>query len=298
MSEFPLARHEAKYLLVEEAVPPLIEAIRARCVPDPNNGAHGYPVLSLYFDSPRYRLYWRSRDGSPYRVKYRLRRYANGGEFIEEKRRVQALIAKRRLKLDEAQRALLLNRRGAAQGGSAQRDPSQLDPSQLDPSQLYSSQLDSSQLDSSQHDSKGGEALKSYLSSLDQLAARPVALIRYQRVAFFSRDDHYARVTLDRRVQVAPAQDPAAAPPPEDPSWRAVDLPRRFDRRRSPVVLELKAEQLVPPWMRALTRRFGLERRGFSKYCYGLEALLPSSARSRPRWPSAPTARGRRAPDV
>ena len=283
MSEFPLARHEAKYLLLEEAVPPLIEAIRARCVPDPNNGAHGYPVLSLYFDSPHYRLYWRSRDGSPYRVKYRLRRYANGGEFIEEKRRVQALIAKRRFGVNEAQRALLLNMRGTAQGNAIQGDAAQLGPVQLA---------------SAHRRSEEDEALRSYLSPLDQLAARPVALIRYQRVAFFSKDDLYARVTLDRRIQVAPAQDPADAPPPEDPSWRAVDLPRRFDRRRSPVVLELKAEQLVPPWMRTLTRRFGLERRGFSKYCYGLEALLPSSTRSRPRWPSAPATRGRRAPDV
>ena len=283
MSEFPLARHEAKYLLVEEAIPPLIEAIRAHCTPDPNNGDHGYPVLSLYFDSPRYRLYWRSRDGSPYRVKYRLRRYANGSEFIEEKRRVQALIAKRRLGVNEAQRALLLNIRGAAQEDATQGDSAQPDPALLDPDQ---------------RGSEGSEALKSYLSPLDQLAAQPVALIRYQRVAFFSRDDDYARVTLDRRVQVAPAQDPANAPPPEDPSWRAVDLPRRFDRRRSPVVLELKADQLVPRWMRDLTRRFALERRGFSKYCYGLEALLPSSARSRPRWPSVPTQRGRRMRDV
>ena len=85
MSEFPVARHEAKYLIRADAMNALIDAISAYCEADPNNGTAGYPILSLYFDSPRYRLYRRSRDGSPYRVKYRLRRYDNGSTFIEEK---------------------------------------------------------------------------------------------------------------------------------------------------------------------------------------------------------------------
>ena len=42
----------------------------------------------------------------------------------------------------------------------------------------------------------------------------------------------------------------------------------------SPVVLEIKTAAFIPHWATDLIRRFSLVQRGYSKYCYVIDACL------------------------
>jgi hypothetical protein len=105
--------------------------------------------------------------------------------------------------------------------------------------------------------------------------------VEYEREAFASVIDGYARVTLDRRVVCQPATrldlDAWAT------SWRPVDHDARTSMGEPVFVLELKFERRPPRWMVDLVRRLDLVRRSFSKYCFSVEAqhLLPHDRRTR-----------------
>ena len=103
--------------------------------------------------------------------------------------------------------------------------------------------------------------------------ARPTLLCRYDREAWVSDIDDYARLTFDFALCHQPVEAYRLA---GDPScWRAADDPSiTRTGRLSPIILELKFAQRAPGWMQQLVRRFDLTRRGFSKYCAGVEQLF------------------------
>jgi hypothetical protein len=119
-------------------------------------------------------------------------------------------------------------------------------------------------------------AAREFLVALHLYQLQPVVLIEYDREAYFSVVDKYARVTMDRRVVSQPmscfTMEAAAA------GWRPVDHVERTNVGEPVFVLELKFERRPPRWMVSLARRLDLVRRSFSKYCYGVEAqrVLPA----------------------
>jgi hypothetical protein len=107
----------------------------------------------------------------------------------------------------------------------------------------------------------------------------PQVLVRYRREPFTSLVDDYARVTLDREIQVQPCSELSLDT--ADTAWLPIDDPiaMRYGRSRSFVVLELKFATVPPPWMRRIVQSLELPRLSFSKYARAIEAMLDRPGR-------------------
>ncbi|HEX2612346.1 MAG TPA: polyphosphate polymerase domain-containing protein [Fibrobacteria bacterium] len=102
--------------------------------------------------------------------------------------------------------------------------------------------------------------------------ARPWVQTSYQRKAFISHCDDYARVTFDIGLEYAPQE--RFDPTPNLAEMAPSDAEPLYDPETS-VILELKCyTSYVPSWMLDLIRCFDLRRRGFSKYTAGMIPTL------------------------
>ena len=99
--------------------------------------------------------------------------------------------------------------------------------------------------------------------------ARPKLLVRYRREAWVSDVNTYARVTFDTDLRYLIMEDYRLSA--DAAHFRAIDDPVSVGEPDSRVVLELKSTLAVPRWMTALIADLDLWRRGFSKYCTGIE---------------------------
>ena len=118
-------------------------------------------------------------------------------------------------------------------------------------------------------DARQAEALERFATLLAQYGGEPKLMVEYQREAYAASTGEYARVTFDRHIQ-AYATDAWEL---DDPKAARTTLSTGLG---ASVVLELKAEQFMPPWMADLIRSFELSRVGFSKYNTGMRAHLDS----------------------
>ena len=50
-------------------------------------------------------------------------------------------------------------------------------------------------------DSKEAENFYQFVRLVKEIGARPIMLIRYNRESYFGKNDHYSRLTFDRRLQ-------------------------------------------------------------------------------------------------
>ncbi len=92
-------RCELKYLVTHEIVARVLEGVAPFVEPDPYNGDVGYPVTSLYYDSPTFAAFWEKLDGLPRRRKLRVRVYPAVDPhmaYLEVKERVRHSVLKRR----------------------------------------------------------------------------------------------------------------------------------------------------------------------------------------------------------
>ncbi|MBM3735246.1 MAG: polyphosphate polymerase domain-containing protein [Acidobacteria bacterium] len=103
-----------------------------------------------------------------------------------------------------------------------------------------------------------------FVRLMETLRATPKMLVEYERLAFTSTVDDYVRVTFDRRVRCQPVRDWQLAGDPR--AWRLVDDAVSMGGTPSSYIMEMKFSVRAPAWLQDLTRRFGLIRRGFSKY--------------------------------
>ncbi|MDH3444733.1 MAG: polyphosphate polymerase domain-containing protein [Deltaproteobacteria bacterium] len=99
-------RFELKYIVRRDVADKFIRSLDGYVYTDPNcNDEGGYPIYSLYCDSPGLSLFWEKIEGIKYRRKVRIRRYGNFQDaFLEIKQRVDRTLQKRRVKwpLDQA----------------------------------------------------------------------------------------------------------------------------------------------------------------------------------------------------
>lgn len=234
-------RYEIKYLISEDQVPEIREAIRPFCSLDPFSArsVNGhYRIESLYLDTGRHDLYRISRERHPDRFKVRIRRYGEvEGEspvFLEVKRKTHGIIRKTRARL---------------------------------PAEGWRARL------TAPLSSDATPAERQFRDRVQCNDLRPVLLVRYEREAWSSDIDGYARVTFDRQICVQARSTLSFASDPH--AWIPVDH-RQALKTPVPrvVVLELKCTLDVPRWMSRLTERFSLGRRGVSKYCGGVEHAL------------------------
>lgn len=162
-------RFELKYLLPLESARAFAEELALHAQPDPHSGLAGYPVYSLYWDSPELTFFWEKLDGEKLRRKLRFRRYEGRDDtYVEIKQRTDRTVQKRRTRLPVAD-ALALFDRGAIDAG---REAAVTEPVLQ-------------------------EAL--VLTRLHRLA--PSAAVRYQRQAWFASFEPDLRVTFDSRLQ-------------------------------------------------------------------------------------------------
>ena len=240
MGPTTIERYEMKYRIPSRLVALVRNRIKQFCVPDRAGDEGRYLISSLYVDSPGRRLYYDTVDRVTKRYKLRIRRYVGSPAFVEIKRRVKTIVQKSRCAI----RADLWP--------AVFHDPRRLDEAGLS--------------------EESRRTVVEFTNKCLNLGAEPAALVRYEREAWVSTCDEYARVTFDRRLVAARPQGwtvPVEAPV----GWQPIDLPGRFGLPESGVVLELKATMEVPFWMTDLVGDLGLRRVGFSKYGSSIDFL-------------------------
>jgi SPX domain protein involved in polyphosphate accumulation len=237
-----IERYEFKYLIPER----LVSAIRAVALTTSRIDKYADPdgtylIRSLYFDTDRFDLFRANDRQQADRFKVRARSYPGKASpvFLEVKRRVHDVIIKTRGAVDMSDWQEILRGSGEAWG----RVP-----------------LGSR------------KAVERFVSVYCRHHLHPTMVVEYEREAYVSDVDAYARLTFDRKIVAQPREtlDVEAGPH----LWRSLDNPVRTSTLEPVCVLELKFERRPPAWMAAMVRRLELDRRSFSKYCYGVTAAL------------------------
>lgn len=226
------SRFEYKYIVSEAKARKIFEFVRCYLEPDQFTAegfTNGYPVHSLYLDSPDLHTCTATLQGHKNRFKLRVRFYDEDDQhpvFFEIKRRDGVVILK--------QRAMVYRRyvddllAGAA------------------PLQEYLYR----------NDLKNWKALYEFCRLRDLLAARPAAYTSYLRAGYEPSGNNSVRVTFDRQIRAGRFNGKLSALEVE--SWPMIAVPG--------VVLELKFTDRFPNWMHELTQIFDLNRGSMPKY--------------------------------
>ncbi|MCD7835894.1 MAG: polyphosphate polymerase domain-containing protein [Lachnospiraceae bacterium] len=156
-------RHEIKYMITKSQLKAVKEAMEKYMIAD----EHGKnTILSLYFDTPNYRLVRKSLEHPIYKEKLRLRSYGTAGEdtqvFIELKKKYDSVVYKRRIGMTKHEADdYLLRGKGCA-------------------------------------DTQISREIDYFLNLYEQL--RPAVLLSYEREAFYAKDNHEFRITFDDNI--------------------------------------------------------------------------------------------------
>jgi hypothetical protein len=236
-------RLELKYLIDEFTADRVRRDIEPFCRSDAHNpkpaaaggsGDLGYGISSLYLDSPGLKLFWAKERGDPERLKLRVRTYRGSSiAVLELKRKISDVISKTRARVTRGQVARI----------ASGRLPEPSNP-----------EVD--------------HFLNDFALTSLKIGAQPTLHVRYDREAYTSDVDTYARVTFDRRIEVQRTHDWALNA--ESNGWSSFDEFRRLDQRERTVVLELKCQSIIPWWITNLIRTHALKQQSFSKYGIGI----------------------------
>lgn len=243
-----LERREFKYLVPEKVAQDMGHALGSICSRDAYAGPAGiYTIRSLYFDSDKFGCYWANEREQFQRFKCRIRSYPplSNNVWFEVKGREGDTIRKTRVRISGNDWQELLE------------NPSIENLNKIDrPGRNYAER---------------------FLSLIHTHHLKPRVLVEYDREAFFSHVDDYARVTFDRGVRCQIQENPTVEA--QENAWRVVDNPIVTHTRQPMCVVELKFGAMVPRWMSVLAQNFELLRYSFSKYCFSVDAqlLLPNS---------------------
>lgn len=164
-----LNRFEVKYLVATRRVPDFLRELGEYTTPDPHDLAgRGYGILSIYWDTADWRLFWEKVEGLKFRRKLRFRRYGDSKDvMIEVKQREDRTVQKRR-----ASWPLARLREAFPVGGRPNWDAVGEDP-------------------------VGTEAVL----MIERLHLAPRMAVLYRRRALFGAFDPELRITLDSRIQ-------------------------------------------------------------------------------------------------
>lgn len=235
-SRLQTQRSELKYIVPESQAARVRTFVRSRLELDAFGAQQpdlSYPVHSLYLDSPEMALHQSTINGERNRYKLRIRFYENRPEapvYFEIKRRRDEAIFKERTPVPrEAVEAVVSGR--------------------IPPRELLA-------LANPAHE----RALFNFCRHVNELRARPVAHVAYQREAWLSRGHNRLRVTFDRNVRSS--LEPNTRLDPE-----LVNPVSTFGKG---VVLELKFTGEFPAWMREMVQACGLRQCSAAKYVDGI----------------------------
>src|SRR5881394_418938 len=126
------SRFELKYLLKESVAERVRDFAQGHLDIDPFGAGrpdYSYPVHSLYLDSDRLEIYWRTVNGDKNRFKLRLRYYSDNPKspvFFEIKRRMKDVILKQRCGVKHEAVPLLLSGQLPDESHLLSKDPANL----------------------------------------------------------------------------------------------------------------------------------------------------------------------------
>ena len=239
-----LARLEFKYLIDEATAARVCRDLEPYCSLDAHaanadRGTHSpassYPVRSLYLDTPVFAFHRAKERGDSERFKLRVRGY-DGRKvlYLEIKHRSADFVYKQRIAIDS---------RNLAEAG---HEIGKLD----------------------EETPQGRRVAEEFGRRVLSTAASPKLLVRYDRVAYASDVDHYARVTFDRNIEFQ--QTERWDLESQHGVWS--DLQRHLiEEAPNPlVIMEIKTGASVPHWLINIVRRHGLRRTSVSKYSLGV----------------------------
>ncbi|HPQ71743.1 MAG TPA: polyphosphate polymerase domain-containing protein [bacterium] len=238
-----ISRYEAKYVIPESLALRIRDAIGITCSPDKHAGPDNrYMVNNLYLDTPDLRFYYDTRLKRFTRFKPRVRYYGacpNDFLWVELKHKVKNVTWKirRRINLHEWPHNLTDYVPNGNNG------------------HLYS-------------------LADSFEAAVLRMQAQPVVHVQYIREPYVSELEEYCRITFDRCLTYRPACGSYALTASDAMAYWDDPITTAFCGDDSPVILEIKTETNVPFWVIALIRRFGLQQRGFSKYCNAMDNIL------------------------
>jgi len=239
-----LARLEFKYLIDETTAGRVCRELEPYCSLDTHGanasrGTHSpassYPVRSLYLDTPTFAFHRSKERGDPERFKLRVRGYEGRQVlYLEIKHRSADFVRKRRTGIDS---------RSLAEAGHEIGKLHEETP-------------------------QGRRVAEEFGRRVLSTAASPKLLVRYDRVAYASNVDHYARVTFDRNIAFQQTEQWNLEG--RHGAWN--DLQRHLiEEAPNPlVIMEIKTIASVPRWLIDVVHRHGLRRTSVSKYSLGV----------------------------
>jgi VTC domain-containing protein len=234
-------RWELKYLIDEESAARVRQFVSSYLEPDENNDPNqksGYPVYSLYLDTPDRKLYWQTIQGQKNRFKLRIRFYNDdpeGPAFLEIKRRVTTTILKKRVSVRrDGVRRLLVEGRASA-----------------------------SELLGENGSYKARDALFDFCQLCDHIGAEGSAYVSYLREAYVSPVSNQLRVTFDRQIEGGVYEPGTGLCLPAELSPTDIGA----------VVLELKFTDRFPSWMGEVVHALNLQACSVAKYVGCVDAL-------------------------
>jgi len=231
-------RLEYKYLVSNEQLTELRRAVSPFVEVDKyaRNERREYTVHSIYFDTPALDYYHQKMAGIQYRKKIRIRGYndqqANSPVFLEIKRKENMAISKNRAPV------LFKDANALLETGDTPR-----------------------YVMNHNGFASAAEDARRFLYHVYRYSLHPVALISYEREAFFYRFDDSVRITFDKNLRSV--------------AWPGIeDL---FNGKHSTpslgghFVLEIKFHKGMPSWIKTILNDLDLERTAVSKYTICLD---------------------------
>ncbi|MBW2244403.1 MAG: polyphosphate polymerase domain-containing protein [Deltaproteobacteria bacterium] len=167
-------RLELKYVVPHDMIQRIVSALGEYIVPDPNNGPDGgYPIYSIYADSPNLACFWEKIEGLKFRRKVRFRRYGESDQiWMEIKQRIDRTVQKRRLRW----------------------------PLERVHDVFFNGRLPEEELPDADD-----RVLQEILFLWRHYDLRPVMGTSYQRQAYFAANESDLRITFDTRVCFHPS---------------------------------------------------------------------------------------------
>jgi len=167
-------RYEVKYFVATARVPELAAEWSGYTRRDPHSeGARGYPIYSVYWDTDDLRFFWEKVEGVKYRRKLRFRRYGSSDEvFVEVKQREDRTLHKRRLRWPAERVARVFGTGGGGVDWAG----------------------------AAEHPVATEVGLM-----IDRLRLRPRMSVSYRRLALFGAFDPELRITFDGRIHYHPS---------------------------------------------------------------------------------------------
>ena len=235
MNNKKFKRFEFKYIIDNQKVKNLIDDLGAFVEIDENVDklSSSYKVRSLYFDDKDYSSYHEKIDGLLKRYKFRIRYYPSSKKnqvFLEQKGRFNNLVYKFR----EQIKVLNLN--------------------------SFKNYKNKQLIDYIIQNTSSSKVKNLFIYNIFKKNIKPVAIIDYTRIPYYSKFDSTFRLTIDSNLSVKKAMS-------FNSDYQVYSLIENFS------VVELKFSTHIPSWFSSIIKRYSLRRVSISKICKGLEAL-------------------------